>query len=499
MVVGKQTLFPEESGPVRAATRDKEIERHRPMNHGARILIVDDEKDICEILFRLLKRSGFTPLVAHNGERALEMIRLGMPDAVVSDVMMPGMDGMELLRRAKEYDPNLPFLIITGYSGIDGAVKAMKEGAFDYLAKPLNNKELVEKIRLSLENTAQARKTAPAQETAQESEIARLQEMMGPSDAVRRIVAEAALVARSNFSVIIQGETGTGKELVARAIHGSSPRSGGPMIPVDCGAIPETLFESELFGYEKGAFTGAATTTAGKFELAQGGTLFLDEIGNMPISSQIKLLRAIQERSFFRVGGRRPVTVDLRLIVASNQDLNAAVAAGSFSRDLFYRLSEFTILIPPVRERKEDIIHLANRFLAATNVELAKNVKGFSEAATSTMTKYGWPGNVRQIKSVVRRAVLVADDVIMPTHLSLGEVSPTVPEEKPQAEELQEAGLALKEIVQRATADVERRVIIEALKRTGGNKSKAARLLQIDRKTMHSKIKEYGIKADEED
>lgn len=468
------------------------------MNQGARILIVDDEKDICEILFRLLKKSGFTPLVAHDGERALEMIRLGMPDAVVSDVRMPGMDGMELLRRAKEHDPGLPFLIITGYGGIDGAVTAMKGGAFDYLAKPINNKELVDKIRLSLGTRRSPRKAGPLYETTQEPEIARLQEMMGPSDAVGRIIVEAALVAGSNFSVIIQGETGTGKELVARAIHASSPRSGGPMIPVDCGAIPETLFESELFGYEKGAFTGATATTPGKFELAQGGTLFLDEIGNMPISSQIKLLRAIQERSFFRVGGRRPVTVDLRLIVASNQDLNAAVAVGSFSRDLFYRLSEFTILIPPVRERKEDIIHLANRFLAATNVELAKNVEAFSEAAVNAMTKYGWPGNVRQIKSVVRRAVLVAEEVITPAHLSLGEAGPNNSETESQPEECLEIGLPLKEMVQRATVDVERRCLIEALKKTGGNKSKAARLLQIDRKTMHSKIKEYGIRVDEE-
>ncbi|MBI4963574.1 MAG: sigma-54-dependent Fis family transcriptional regulator [Desulfomonile tiedjei] len=469
------------------------------MQRGGRILIVDDEKDICEILFRLLKKSGFMPLVAHDGERALEMIRLGVPDAVVSDMMMPGMDGMELLRRAKEYDPTLPFLIITGYGGIDGAVRAMKEGAFDYLPKPLNNKELVDKIRLSLETRQSARKTPTPSDTGEGSEIARLQEMMGPSAAVQRIAAEAALVARSNFSVIIQGETGTGKELVARAIHKSSPRSAGPMIPVDCGAIPETLFESELFGYEKGAFTGAAAMTPGKFELAQHGTLFLDEIGNMPLSSQIKLLRAIQERSFFRVGGRKPVTVDLRLIVASNQDLNASVAAGSFSRDLFYRLSEFTILIPPVRDRKQDIIHLANRFLIATNVELAKKVKGFSESALNTMTTYGWPGNVRQIKSVVRRAVLIAEELVTPEHLSLGEVGATSPENDAQIEECREiVGLPLKEAVQRATAEVERRCLIDALKRTGGNKSKAARLLQIDRKTMHSKIKEYDIRPDED-
>lgn len=469
------------------------------MHQSARILIVDDEKDICEILFRLLKKNGFTPLVAHDGEGALEMIRLGMPDAVVSDLMMPGMDGMELLRRAKEYDASLPFLIITGYGGIDGAVTAMKQGASDYLAKPLNNKELIDKIRLSMESRQAVRGPGPSIKTMQSAEMARLQEMMGPSDAVRGIVAEAGLVSSSNFSVIIQGETGTGKELVARAIHRSSLRSAGPMIPVDCGAIPETLFESELFGYEKGAFTGATATTSGKFELAQGGTLFLDEIGNMPLSSQIKLLRAIQERSFFRVGGRRPVTVDLRLIVASNQDLNAAVAASSFSRDLFYRLSEFTIVIPPVRERKEDIIHLANRFLKATNVELAKDVRGFSKSAVNAMVNYIWPGNVRQIKSVVRRAVLMADEIITPEHLSIGEVSTSSAHMDSQVQESEEIGLPLKEVVQRAAADVERRYLIEALRRTGGNKAKAARLLHIDRKTLHSKIKEYGIKLDQED
>ena len=346
----------------------------------------------------------------------------------------------------------------------------MKQGASDYLAKPLNNKELIDKIRLSMESRQAVRGPGPSIKTMQSTEMARLQEMMGPSDAVRGIVAEAGLVSSSNFSVIIQGETGTGKELVARAIHRSSLRSAGPMIPVDCGAIPETLFESELFGYEKGAFTGATATTSGKFELAQGGTLFLDEIGNMPLSSQIKLLRAIQERSFFRVGGRRPVTVDLRLIVASNQDLNAAVAAGSFSRDLFYRLSEFTIVIPPVRERKEDIIHLANRFLKATNVELAKDVRGFSKSALNAMVNYIWPGNVRQIKSVVRRAVLMADEIITPEHLSIGEVSTSSAPVDSQVQESEEIGLPLKEVVQRAAADVERRYLIEALRKQEATK-----------------------------
>ena len=352
-----------------------------------RILIVDDEKDICDILFRLLKKEGYTPLVAHDGETALEMIRLGMPEAVVSDVMMPGMGGMGLLRETKKFDPTLPVLMMTGYGGIEGAVEAIKEGASDYLSKPLNNRELIDKLKKALEGRRPSQRKAEVSDTSHDAVISRLREMMGPSDAVRRISSDVALVARSNFSVVIYGETGTGKELVAGAIHKASLRSEATMIPVDCGAIPETLFESELFGYEKGAFTGAGSGSPGKFEMADKGTLFLDEIGNMPLSSQIKLLRAIQERSFFRVGGRKPVTVDLRLVVATNQDLNTAVGAGSFSRDLFYRLSEFTIEIPPIRERKEDIVHLADRFLKATNVELAKNVRAFSQPGIDVLLK----------------------------------------------------------------------------------------------------------------
>jgi two-component system nitrogen regulation response regulator GlnG len=329
--------------------------------------------------------------------------------------------------------------------------------------------------------------------------ISRLRDMMGPSEAVRRISSDVALVARSNFSVVIYGETGTGKELVAGAIHKASLRSEAPMIPVDCGAIPETLFESELFGYEKGAFTGAGSGSPGKFELADKGTLFLDEIGNMPLSSQIKLLRAIQERSFFRVGGRKPVTVDLRLVVATNQDLHLAVASGSFSRDLFYRLSEFTLEIPPIRDRKEDIVHLANRFLKATNVELAKNVRTISQPAIDVLLSYYWPGNVRQIMTVVRRAVLQAEDVITPEHLVLGEAPVTPVDIEQEAKEFEWDGLPLKEAVRRSISEVESACLVEALKKTGGNKAKAARLLQIDRKTLHTKMQQYGIKVDGED
>ncbi|MGB6067476.1 MAG: sigma-54 dependent transcriptional regulator [Desulfomonilaceae bacterium] len=467
---------------------------------GDRILIVDDEKDICDILFRLLQKEGYTPLVAHDGEAALEMIRLGMPKAVVSDVMMPGIGGMQLLRETKQFDPTLPVLMITGYGGIEGAVEAIKEGAYDYLAKPLNIVELLDKLKHALEGRRTSLKKSDASDISHGAVISRVREMMGPSDAVLRICSDVALVAPSNFSVVIYGETGTGKELVARAIHKASSRSEAHITPVDCGAIPETLFESELFGYEKGAFTGAGSGSPGKFELADHGTLFLDEIANMPLSSQIKLLRAIQERSFFRVGGRKPVTVDLRLLVATNQDLNTAVSTGSFSRDLFYRLSEFTIDIPPIRERKDDIVHLADRFLKATNVELAKNVRKFSQSAIDVLLNYHWPGNVRQIMTVVRRAVLQAEEVITPDHLVLGEApAGGAPRVESPAKEFKWGGLPLKEAVRRSTTEVEKACLMQAIRKSGGNKAKAARLLQIDRKTLHTKLHQYGLDTNDED
>lgn len=460
----------------------------------ARILIVDDEKDFCEILFHVMKKEGLAPLVAHDGETALEMVRMGMPDALLLDVKMPGLDGMEVLRQSKKIDPDLPVLMITAHGGLHGAVQAMREGAVDYLAKPLDNRELVEKLRRALANRNSRPKKRAAGVSIKHSSTLQLEEIMGPSDAVRKIISDVRLVAASNFTVVIQGETGTGKELVARAIHKSSLRHEATMVPLDCGAIPETLFESELFGHEKGAFTGATTRRPGKFEMAQSGTLFLDEIANMPLSSQTKLLRAIQERTFFRVGGRDPVTVDVRLVVATNQDLNTAVSQSKFSRDLLYRLSEFTILIPALRERKEDILHLSNRFVSATNAELNKKVKGFSDSALQILLDHGWPGNVRQLRAAVRRAVLQAEDLVLPDHLVLDGLSPTAAPEISPAQNSQWDGLSLREIMRRSSVELERRVLEWAIRKTKGNKAEAARLLHIDYKTIHSKAKQYGIK-----
>ncbi len=465
-----------------------------------RVLVVDDEEDFCQILFVLLKTEGFEPMVAHNGESALEMIRRGIPDAVLLDIRMPGIDGLEVLSLSKAMQPHIPILIMTAYGGVGDAVAAMKQGAYDYLVKPLDNRELIEKVTRAISVTGPLKGDSREPDPKKVAAGGRLQEIMGPSKEIAKVINDVTLVASSNFTVIILGETGTGKELVARAIHQASERASSRMVPLDCGAIPETLFESELFGYEKGAFTGAVSHRAGKFEMAQGGTLFLDEIGNMPLSCQVKLLRAIQERAFFRVGGKEPVNVNVRLLVATNQELGSSICRGLFSRDLYYRLSEFTISIPALRERKADIVHLANRFLKATNLELNKKVRGFSDRSLEILVQHPWPGNVRQLRSTVRRAVLQADVVIQPEHLSLE--SPTWETDTgvfPHPEDTSWQGLPLKEIVKRGTIELECRVLTSVLRKTGGNKAEAARLLQVDYKTMHTKVKRYGISTHSED
>jgi len=346
---------------------------------NGRILIVDDEKEICTLLSRLVKEEGFNTMVAHDGKAALKLIISESPDVLLVDFKMPGMDGMELLKRAEEIDSDLPVIMITAYADIKGAVEAMRMGAHDYLAKPFENLEVIRVVRRALTERNFKRKLSHL--TSELQETHNLREMMGTSDVIYQLIFEVNRVAKSDFTVLIQGETGTGKELVARAIHDASPRSGGAFIPVDCGAIPETLLESELFGHERGAFTDAKFQKPGKIELARGGTMFLDEIPNMPLGSQAKILRVLQEKKVYRVGSSKPIDIDVRLLVASNKDLFNLTESESFRSDLFFRLNEFTITVPPLRERKEDIRYLVKRFLDITNAELNKNVKGFSESA----------------------------------------------------------------------------------------------------------------------
>ena len=461
------------------------------MNNGSHILIVDDDLDLCHMLALLLSRAGYATQVSHDGEDALRLGRQRLPDALLLDVKMPGMDGLEVLNSFKKLDPDLPVILITAHASIAGSVAAVKAGAFDYLAKPFEHREVLRLVRRALaERERQRRVCLPLGETPQD---ARLREIMGPSSAVSRIICELNLVAGSEFNVVVQGETGAGKELVARAIHQRSRRAKGPFVPVDCGAIPETLIESELFGYQKGAFTGADRPKPGKFEASQGGTLFLDEIANLPLAAQAKLLRVLQDKACCRLGATRPVPIDTRLVAAANKNLHELATAGLLREDLYFRLNEFSITVPPLRERKDDIPYLAKRFLDITNRELNKAVKGFSESCLEALFAYNWPGNVRQLRSVIRRAVLVADDLVTERHLDIKRTPVPGLAFTPKVQGEPWLELPLKEIVRRSVFSVEKEVLTEALKYTSGNKSKAARLLHIDYKTIHTKIKQFGL------
>ncbi len=379
-----------------------------------KILIVDNDRQICSILSRLMKKQGCLPLVAYEGKTALKMILSESPDVLLLDNMMPEMTGMELLKRVRQLDPDLPIIMITAYADICGAVNATKAGAFNYLSKPFDHDELIELVHRA--TTERKQKLRLRHHSIECENILSLRKMMGTSDSVARFVSDVLRVSKSDLSVIIVGETGTGKELIAQAIHNESNRSEKPFLPFDCGAIPEALLESELFGHEKGSFTGAVSQKIGLFEAVKGGPLFMDEISNMPFSSQAKLLRVLQEKKAYRVGSVKPFKVHARIIVATNRELDE-VSSDEFRKDLFYRLNEFTIRIPPLRKRKGDIPYLAKRFLAEANIKQGKNVHDFLKSAMDAMVEYDWPGNVRQLKSAIRRAVLLADDIIIVKHL----------------------------------------------------------------------------------
>ena len=460
----------------------------------SRVLIVDDEEPICKLVSCLMEQEGFEPLSAPDGKTALDLLRTASPDTVILDLGLPDLDGLEILRQAKAMDEDLPVVILTAHAKVHGAVEAMRAAAFDYLAKPYDHRELVRVIRRALAHRQLSLKIRAL--ACRSSASHDLTELMGPSETIGRLIEDLNRVAKSNFSVVIIGETGSGKEVVAQAIHASGPRAKGPFVPVDAGAIPETLFEAELFGHEKGAFTGATSRRPGRFEQANGGTLFLDEILNMPLTAQAKVLRALQEKSFCRVGGTQPIKIDVRVLVAGNEDLDAAMAAGRLRADLFYRLNEFTLRIPPLRQRKEDLLYLANRFMNLTNQELNKAVNGFSEPAVRALLNHPWPGNVRQLRSTIRRAVLLAGEMVTEQHLDILQENNEAWRRAAAPAKLQDtsgAELSLKEIVAQNRMAVEREALSHALRKTGGNKAKAARLLRVDYKTIQTKIKRYGI------
>lgn len=458
---------------------------HRPR----KVLIVDDEENIRELLAYVVGDEGLETVQAEDGSRALQLFRHGGAALVLLDLHMPGMGGMEILREIRAFDTATPIIVLTGDASIESAVVAIKDGASDYLTKPFQREHLLRKLRQALAGGQRSRIGRLSAHGDQESLVDR----MGPSGQVRQLIADTERVAPTDFTVIISGETGSGKELVARAIHRYSHRAGAPFVAVDCGAIQPTLVESELFGHEKGAFTGAERMRAGKFEDAVGGTLFLDEVQNLPLAVQTRFLRTLQERQICHVGGSRSLDIDLRVIAASNLDLAGLVETGKFRQDLYHRLNEFGIHIPPLRERREDILYLAKRFIDQTCAELRKPVQALTPAATECLLHNPWPGNVRELRNTIRRAVLMADRVIDSGHLSMGSgLVPTVPA-LAETVSMKNVSGSLKERVREQVMQVEREILLRMLRQTGGNKAKAARLLEIDYKTICTKARQYGI------
>jgi DNA-binding NtrC family response regulator len=477
------------------------------MDNKAKILIVDDLQDMRLTLTKILRREGYETVTANNGLSAIEVARKEIPDAVVMDNKMPRMDGIEALKLMKEIAPTIPIVLMTAYGEIETAVHAVKLGAYDYITKPFDNEKIIITLKNALTEINLKREIKRLHSTLHNR--ATLTELMGSSSEIKNVFTDVNRVSSTNFTVILYGETGSGKELVARAIHDQSPRNKFKFVAIDCNAIPETLIESELFGYERGAFTGAEKAKKGYFELSYKGTLFLDEVANLSKNMQSKLLRALEERCIRRLGGKEGIEIDVRILVASNKKLDDLVNAGRFREDLYHRLNEFTIEIPALRNRKEDIIHLSKRFLDEINLELNKTISGFSETAINYLISYNWPGNVRELRNVIRRSALQVDNnaLIEPRNLSIKNSKLNVATYASLIRQPFKAGmddyvsaiaqtgseLSLKDIVKKGVSNIEKHVIMEILKRTGGNKSKAARILKIDYKTMHYKVKEYDI------
>lgn len=477
-------------------------------DHVTKVLIIDDEADLCDIISRILQKAGYKTYVANNGNTGLEIFQREFPNAVILDLRMPGMDGIETLKNIKNINCDIPIIIITAYGEIRSAVEAIKLGAYDYFTKPFNNDEIVLTVKRAVEERFM-RQEIRALKT-QLNLTMPLFEQMGSSSQIAKINELVECVAPTNFTVVLYGETGSGKELVARNIHNRSHRKDKPFIVVDCGSIPETLIESELFGFEKGAFTGAESRKMGQFEIASGGTLFLDEIGNLPKSMQGKMLRVLQERRLRRLGSNREIEVDVRIIAAGNEMLESLVQSDRFRMDLYQRLSEFHIEIPPLRQRKEDILFLCKKFLDITNIELNKSINGITKEALEMLLEYDWPGNVRELKNVIRRAVLLSTEAVEEKHLFIGtlKMKQSVDCETKQTfiKEHQVSGhtfspdfinddddVSLHDVVSKCVVDAEKNLIKKVLKQTDGNKSQASKILKIDYKTLHYKIKKYEI------
>ena len=448
----------------------------------SKVLVVEDDVAFGTMLKTFLEKRDYKVALVFSASEAFKKISSDKFDLVLTDVRLPDNDGLEILKNVKAENPSTQVIVMTSYAEISMAVNAMKEGAFDYVSKPFRPESILQTIENALHTNAvtpKIEKPKPAKKsTGPLTENTDL--VKGVSEPSRRLSDYVELVAPTNMSVLITGESGTGKEQIAKSIHLQSKRQAAPFIAVDCGAIPKEIASSEFFGHLKGSFTGAINDKTGHFAAANGGTLFLDEIGNLSYELQVQLLRALQERRIKPVGSNNEINVDIRVVTATNEDLGEAVKDGEFREDLYHRLNEFSIKVPALRERKEDLMLFANQFLDEANEDLEKNIVGFSDEAIHAFKNYNWPGNLRELKNMVKRAVLLTKEDLIPLKV--------LPHEIATSSRNQESDYGL------FKNKNEEQLILDALEKTGGNKSKAARMLSIDRKTLYNKLKQYGIK-----
>jgi two-component system, NtrC family, response regulator HydG len=489
-----------------------------------KILVIDDDVDICSLLQRFLNKSGFEVTCAYSAAKGIEAL-VDRFDLVISDYRLNDMDGKDLLMKIKEIQPHAPVIIITGYSDVKVAINVIKLGAFDYVTKPLLPDEILRTINKALEsNREEAPASVPVQPMAVKPAIssasarnkltANGEFVLGESKPMRDLYKQIELVANTNYSIIILGESGTGKELVANTIHSLSSRSKKPFVAMDCGAISKELALSELFGHEKGSFTGAFNTKIGHFEMAHGGTLFLDEVANLSYETQMALLRVIQERRIKRIGSTKEMDIDVRIIVASNENLKEASLQGRFREDLYHRLNQFSIIIPPLRERGNDVVLYATHFLEQANEELGRSITGFSPEATELMLRYSWPGNLRELKNVINRAALLTEgsevqliafpqEIIYAHKFNIGNGNDdyaaahhSIPYHEPvnysnYTHNPVPAPASVKPNLKAAAAEAEMEAIMKVLREVNFNKTKAAQILGVDRKTLYNKLKNF--------
>lgn len=468
------------------------------MSNG-HILIIDDDVDICTLLQRFLERKNFSVTTAFKGEEGVSKALESQFDLVLTDFRLPDLDGIAIIQEIKAVKASLPIIVITGYSDVNQAVKSIQEGAFEYVTKPIYPEEILNQIESAMKKNAspsvvepdeprkapnqtslRAKKQERPAKSASESEF-----LKGSSAKSQNIQNLIKLVAPTDMTVVIIGESGTGKEIVARMIHEASDRSDAPFVAVDCGALTQNLAASELFGHVKGSFTGATSDKKGHFETANGGTLFLDEIGNLSYENQVNLLRVLQERVIRRVGSEKDVPVDVRIIVATNEDLKSAMRSGKFREDIYYRINEFKIALPALKENLDDLEEFISFFIDKANEELDKNIKGVEYSVMRSLKQYAWPGNIRELKNVMKRAVLLSQTSYIKDQVLPEEITDTTENDAITDEE----SLELKDVV----ANAEIKAIKRALKQTGNNKSKCAEVLGIDRKTLYNKMNAYGL------